>query len=801
MTRLLRRLARTSPAELLGRGTEQLTIIGERASLVAGLERWNRSTLAHRLSAAGPELVEARRALTAGEWAAAESHLQRHFRRRPSCFPVDGARRQALASAIRRRFPFASGEATDRADRVRSGRLDLLAFRDVDIQKTGEIDWHADAVTGRRASLAFWNRVPFLDPAVGDHKVIWELNRHQHWLALGRAAWLSDRPEYCQRFVDELESWLSANPPLRGINWSSMLELAFRSLSWLWALHFFNDGTPVEGRPWRIGLLLGLERQLRHVERHLSTYFSPNTHLLGEGLALYVAGRTLPELAGAPRWEARGRHVLLREAYQQVNADGGHAERSAHYHRYALDFYLLALVIARITGDPVASVFEDVGGRLAGFCRALAGNDGRLPTIGDDDGGMLFPICGRHPADATDSLALAAALLARPDLAVSDATEEVFWMLGGEPPPLGAVSGGGASASSIFPDTGYAVFRSADAHAVLDVGQHGFLNGGHAHADALALVLSLDGRPLLIDPGTATYTMDPEVRDRFRSSAMHNTVEIDGRPQSVPAGPFHWASRTDARLDLHRAAAEFEIVEGWHDAYLPAIHRRAVARTGSLWLIVDHVLDAGRHDVQVHWHLEPSWTLEGERGGAAVFRQPDGFRAALASTARVRDVFHAAPQGLGWCAPIYGRTVPTLTIRHADSGPSPLTLTTAVAPDAAATLAIEALAVSAERDDGWHRAASLVHHGEARVVALFAAPMAAPAGPRSLQHVAADEGAELVTDARVALLSLGPSGAPAGLHLADATIAMWNGPHGFDLPSAGDLHLDRAALIELSHTR
>src|SRR4029077_4233897 len=127
------------------------------------------------------------------------------------------------------------------------------------------------------------------------------------------------------------------------INWASMLELGFRSLSWLWALAFFADdvhaGQP-DGSPWIVDLLLALDRQLTQVERNLSYYFSPNTHLLGEALALYVAGRSLPELAASPRREAVGRRILVAEIGRQIAADGGHCERSAHYHRYTLDFYL-----------------------------------------------------------------------------------------------------------------------------------------------------------------------------------------------------------------------------------------------------------------------------------------------------------------------------------------------------------------------------------------------------------------------------------------------------------------------------
>ncbi len=282
--------------------------------------------------------------------------------------------------------------------------------------------------------------MPYLDPSCGDHKIIWELNRHQHFLTLARAWWIGGHRPARATFVRHLTGWMDANPPLVGINWASMLELALRSLSWIWALECFVE--PVDGdvapavehdrdtQPWLVDLLLGLDRQLHLVEQNLSTYFSPNTHLLGEALALYVAGRVLPELRRAPAWAALGRRILVEEMGRQIGPDGGHVERSFHYHRYTLDFYLLALTVARLTGDD-ARPFAEAARRLARFARTVADDRGHLARIGDDDGGQLLPICGRDSADASDSLAVAASLLGDPSLAVGPAPEEAAWMSGG----------------------------------------------------------------------------------------------------------------------------------------------------------------------------------------------------------------------------------------------------------------------------------------------------------------------------------------------------------------------------------
>ena len=270
----------------------------------------------------------------------------------------------------------------------------------------------------------------YLDAACGDHKIIWELNRHQHWLTLGRAYWLTGQPKYRQRCVEELESWLAANPPLTGINWASMLELALRSLSWLWALHFFAAGG--DGRPIRHGSSICCSHSTASsgMSNVIFPCTSAPTHTCSAKRSPCTSSAVpLPELAASGRRESIGRALLVREIDRQIASDGGHCERSTHYHRYTLDFYLLALAVARITGDPVAADFERAATRLARAARLLADDEGRLPHIGDDDGGTLMPLTGRAPDDIRGSLAVASALTRDGELYPGATPEEAVWML------------------------------------------------------------------------------------------------------------------------------------------------------------------------------------------------------------------------------------------------------------------------------------------------------------------------------------------------------------------------------------
>ena len=54
------------------------------------------------------------------------------------------------------------------------------------------------------------------------------------------------------------------------------------------------------------------------------------------------------------------------------------------------------------------------------------------------------------------------------------------------------------------------------------IGQNG--KGGHNHLDVGSFTLSINGKPVIVDPGTFTYTTNKSVRDKFRSYSYHNTL-------------------------------------------------------------------------------------------------------------------------------------------------------------------------------------------------------------------------------------------------------------------------------------
>lgn len=719
------RLAAMDRRELRFRVTCEARKIAGRLRYAVSPPRWDRAAIVRTLDPqAAPLVARARDAAARQDYLAAHRALAEHFQTRESLWPLQSRRRVALSSAIRDAFPSAAAGAAARATGVMEGRHDLLGYRNVLLGNPP--DWHADRIHSRTAPDGHWAAVPYLAPASGDHKIIWETNRHQYFLALGTAHWLTGDRACRETFIAHLEDWLRANPPLSGVNWASMLELAFRALSWTWAVEFFSAGAEDDATPWLVDLLVSLDRQLTHVTHNLSTYFSPNTHLTGEALALYAVSTAFPELRRSRRRAAAGRDVLLREAHTQVRADGGHVELSPHYHRYTTDFYLLALMIARASGDPAAASFEQTASHLSAYLRTMADDCGRLPTIGDDDGGRLFRFDGTAADHAAGTLAVAASLLGDGSLMTGTVPEESWWTLGAAPavPPSAAVA---PWPSRVLPDSGYLVSRSGDGHLVFDAGPHGFLNGGHAHSDALAIVLTVGTDPLLIDPGTATYTMRAETRDRFRSSRMHNTLVLDGRDHAEPNGPFHWRTRAEARFLVARVGPEMDFAVGTHDAYAPRRHTRAVVTLhGTGWLVVDQVLTSRATTAEAWWHLHPAWRAT-QGDGSVELEHGSGRRLALASTAAEMSIVR--DDALASYAPEYGRVERSVALVARQSGDSTFVIGTfvPVAWVRPGRTRITAMGSPSPAGEGWSDTAFAVSNGGDD----FGISVAFPDGPQA----------------------------------------------------------------------
>jgi hypothetical protein len=186
---------------------------------------------------------------------------------------------------------------------------------------------------------------------------------------------------------------------------------------------------------------------------------------------------------------------------------------------------------------------------------------------------------------------------------------------------------------------------------------------------------------------------------------------------------------------------------------------------GDLILVADHVVGMPsartHHTVTAHWHLDPGWTqARCDELGSTWQLEGNRARAWLATTVQHARLYRGDERsGLGWMSPRYGQIVPATTIVATLTGPVPLSLVTAFGSGPA--WRVKPVAPRAATDDGWYRSGVVLERGNDRIVALFATekgPTKATPG-QAVPHPSAPWPTRVVdTDARVAMIRLGPSG-------------------------------------------
>jgi hypothetical protein len=556
------------------------------------------------------------------------------------------------------------------ADEICRHRFRLLGY--VDLDYGAEIDWHLDAVHGKRSPLKPWHKIKFFDfEQIGDHKVIWELNRHQHLVTLAKARLLTADVRYSNELLSQWYAWRKANQYPIGINWASNLEVAFRSLSWIWVDQLLAECPELSGQ-FKSDLVRGLAQNGRYIERYLSTYFSPNTHLLGEAAALFFIGVLYPQIPSAERWKKKGLEILLQEAERQVHPDGLYFEQSLYYHVYALDLFLHVRVLASRNKIHVPGNFDVVLKKMLVVVKTLS-QSGPPLGFGDDDGGRLFNPRRNRGKHMTDPLVLGATLFQDEQLRdAATLTEESIWLFGEQATAfLSDAPASVSSRSQSFPIGGLYISAAPEnslQQIVIDAGPLGAMRAGHGHADALSVKYSVNGRPCLVDSGTLCYVSSGNERNSYRGTGSHNTLRVDGLDQAVANGPFAWKNLPAVHANSWITGETFTYFSGSHNGYLrlndPVLHRRFVFHLyKGFWMVRDTVEGKAAHVLETFWRLDPRLVAHEVEGRFVVANAADQQPAKDIAFVPVKDSEWDCEIISGDVSPVYGVAEPAKILR------------------------------------------------------------------------------------------------------------------------------------------
>jgi hypothetical protein len=503
----------------------------------------------------------------------------------------------------------------------------------------------------------------------GDIKFLWELNRLQVLQVAAAHARLTSDAGLETRVLGVVRAWMDANPPFRGPNWCSGIELAVRIATLVVVLSLRRSPPGADDRS---RLRAFLDAHALWLSLYPSRFSSANNHAIAEGLGLFLAGLLVPDLPNASAHEREGRALLEREGRLQLGEDGVGVEQSPTYTAFSMEMIAFACAVAAIRGQPLAPALGERLRRSAEHIGWIANADGRTPAIGDNDEGRIL-------ATSLDSESRYACSVAACAAGLSGATGTLALPVGHPPEMREALIAGpsretaGAAAPPTgmrtFPDGGYTVVRETivgrPSILTFDHGPLGYLSiAAHGHADALAIWLDVDGAPVLTDAGTWMYHAGGRIRDQLRSTGVHNTMLVEGASQSRPAGAFNWSQKAAARL-LGSGRAPSWWVEGEHDGYrgrFGVMHVRRLAGGAPGEIVVSDRLEGkgAPRKVSIRFLPAPDVVITDTATGFALARA-DGLGLTVDGPAdfRPRRIPAIPESATGWVSSRFGHRAPS----------------------------------------------------------------------------------------------------------------------------------------------
>ena len=425
------------------------------------------------------------------------------------------------------------------------------------------------------------------------------------------------------------------NPVEFGPNWACTMDVAIRAANWVATLALVVDAAEPES--WFEPALGSLLLHGRFIRSHLEWADVRGNHYLSDIVGLLCVAAVFSRGLEGRRWAEWAAEELVGELPHQVRADGCDHEASIPYHRLVTELFVCGLQAAKaLAPEAVTEVADERLERMLEFVRDYTRRDGLAPQVGDADDGRFLPLADYGRSDPRSHLHL-------------------FRQAGRDCEP--------ATGHAAYRDGGYWIVRFGELYMLVRCGDVGVGGGGsHAHNDALSFELALGGQALVVDPGSYVYTADPIERNRFRSTAFHSTVQLDGAEQNPISTRALFAMEDRRRAEAldWEAGPDRAMFRGRHRGYAsldePAVHSRELEVLPDRSIRVTDVIESpGEHEAQWTFPLAPCDTaVEAER---VLARFASGIELEIACAGLE---FTIEP---GWLSPSYGRRLATSFVR------------------------------------------------------------------------------------------------------------------------------------------
>ena len=469
-------------------------------------------------------------------------------------------------------------------------------------QNYSKIAWNRDIQSGyvwENANTDCFNYMSY--PEGTDVKRVWELARLQHLLRM--ALYAVYHVEVAEKILEEYKNqvcdFMTSNPIGVGIHWTCSMEVGIRAINLILSYdvlrqvdeknildlsfcqnldsYILNHGTYI---------CENLELVRRSPVGHNHYY----ANLLG---LLYISA-----YYDKKSWWNYAKEEFLKETAGQFSEDGSDFEGSTAYHALCTEMLILGTaILGRVEGN-ISEEHKKIVEKSVRYLYDLSGKSGRIPQIGDNDSGQVikitpvinYTVCSEKLEKELKDFEQADMSLREDLLNVNPILAKGASFFSGDTsyPKIDGfeaeislikeisdnVSFGMCLAESTFvdvenyvpnekyykktvfqgeelslngkgwiyyKDAGMLIYKSENAELFFNMGKKDNSRfTGHLHDDVLHCNITLNGKRLIEDPGTVTYTANKEVRDLFRSYKVHFVPVHDERADKYDVDVFSY---------------------------------------------------------------------------------------------------------------------------------------------------------------------------------------------------------------------------------------------------------------------
>jgi|GEM_PF-5873608 len=371
-----------------------------------------------------------------------------------------------------------------------------------------------------------------------DIRRLWNLTRlyNQTWMAMeGRNS------------AKSLKLWYLLNRPGYGIAWGCAMESTYRIFA-ICHILACND----EDKEFLAYLKRKLKVESDFIQNNLEIA-SRNNHYFFNILGLIAAYCALGDAKQKSELYSIADDLLD----YQFNVDGTNFEASTAYHLLVVETIAATCLVDADFDELIRSRHFDKINAAVGFVATIFVSDDTILLVGDNDGSTLFLGLGNKHARQFQKRLI-----------------DSWW--GAQTHPTDVIC---------YPNFGVCRAQIGEAVVFLSAGPNGQNGkGGHAHNDKLGVCLFVNGAPVLVDPGTLSYTRK---RNSFRSAQSHSVPMIK-RVEPNPFGKniFALQDYTKAKIDsINKTSGAISIVashEGYDSSIGIKLHRAVELQFGKV---------------------------------------------------------------------------------------------------------------------------------------------------------------------------------------------------------------------------